>query len=126
MTQHSLTIRDATIDDFTAAPVRKKAPPRSSKILPKPRWLKAAPADSENYQTLRATVRQLGLATVCEEARCPNIGECWGGGEDNSATATGAGPGGGPLLVGNGGSLCVSVSSFSSIDFVVAVIESMR
>ena len=28
------------------------------------------------------------LATVCEEARCPNIGECWGGGEDNIATAT--------------------------------------
>jgi len=69
-------------------PVRKKAPPRSSKILPKPRWLKAAPADSENYQKLRSTVRELGLATVCEEARCPNIGECWGGGEDQIATAT--------------------------------------
>jgi lipoic acid synthetase len=68
--------------------VRKKAPPRSSKILPKPRWLKAKPADSENYQRLRNTVRELGLATVCEEARCPNIGECWGGGEDETATAT--------------------------------------
>lgn len=78
---------DVTIDDFTR-PVRKKAPPRSSKILPKPRWLKAAPADSENYQKLRSTVRELGLATVCEEARCPNIGECWGGGEDQTATAT--------------------------------------
>lgn len=87
-----LAVEDSTIDDFTgaqpAAPIRKKAPPRSSKILPKPRWLKAAPADSENYQKLRKTVRELGLATVCEEARCPNIGECWGGGEDNTATAT--------------------------------------
>jgi len=85
-----------TLDEFAAAaadaapsrPVRKKAPPRSSKILPKPRWLKAAPADSENYKKLRATVRELGLATVCEEARCPNIGDCWGGGEDQTATAT--------------------------------------
>lgn len=90
--REKLAVEDTSIDDFadpqTGRPVRKKAPPRSSKILPKPRWLKAAPADSDNYQRLRSTVRELGLATVCEEARCPNIGECWGGGEDNSATAT--------------------------------------
>lgn len=96
--REKLASEDASLDDFattttnndnTVVPVRKKAPPRSSRVLPKPRWLKAAPADSENYQSLRATVRELGLATVCEEARCPNIGECWGGGEDNnSATAT--------------------------------------
>jgi lipoyl synthase len=82
------THSSATIDDFFIRPIRKKAPPRSSKILPKPAWLKAAPADSENYQRLRTTVRELGLATVCEEARCPNIGECWGGGKDQTATAT--------------------------------------
>ena len=91
--REKLATEEASIDEFTSSsspdrPVRKKAPPRSSKILPKPRWLKAAPADSANYQHLRSTVRELGLATVCEEARCPNIGECWGGGEDNSATAT--------------------------------------
>lgn len=63
-------------------------PKRRSTILPKPRWLKARPANSDNYHRLRATVRELGLATVCEEARCPNIGECWGGGEDSTATAT--------------------------------------
>jgi lipoic acid synthetase len=90
---------DSSLDDFAGSGnntandsnkpiVRKKAPPRSSKILPKPRWLKAAPADSENYQALRKTVRELGLATVCEEARCPNIGECWGGGDGGTATAT--------------------------------------
>lgn len=79
-----------TLDDFAAGdkPVRRKAPKRSSKVLPKPKWLKAKPADSENYQKLRSTVRDLGLATVCEEARCPNIGECWGGGPDETATAT--------------------------------------
>ncbi|KAG7346464.1 lipoyl synthase [Nitzschia inconspicua] len=89
-----LAQEDAKLDEFVAASsqdapiVRKKAPPRSSKVLPKPRWLKAKPADSENYHRLRNTVRELGLATVCEEARCPNIGECWGGGEDETATAT--------------------------------------
>jgi len=68
--------------------VRRKAAPRSAKILPKPKWLKVQPADSDNYRRLRKTVRESGLATVCEEARCPNIGECWGGGEDQTATAT--------------------------------------
>lgn len=68
--------------------IRRKAPPRPAKILPKPSWLKAQPATSENYLSLRNTVRELGLATVCEEAKCPNIGECWGGGPDSTATAT--------------------------------------
>jgi lipoyl synthase len=92
--REQLAQEDASLDDFALATssdealVRKKAPPRSSRILPKPRWLKAKPADSENYHRLRNTVRELGLATVCEEARCPNIGECWGGGEEEMATAT--------------------------------------
>lgn len=38
----------------------------------------------ENYERLKGTVRRLKLATVCEEARCPNIGECWGGGKVRS------------------------------------------
>ncbi len=77
------------VNDTTVAITRKKAPPRPANILPKPSWLKAQPATSENYLSLRSTVRELGLATVCEEAKCPNIGECWGGeGEDSTATAT--------------------------------------
>ena len=82
---------DSTSLEEFANPKRKKAPPRSSNILPKPNWLKAAPATSPTYHQLRHTVRQLGLATVCEEARCPNIGDCWGGGGDameTTATAT--------------------------------------
>lgn len=89
--RNQLAQDDETLDDFAVSPPprkNRKAPPRSSKILPKPRWLKAQPADSDNYKALRSTVRELGLATVCEEARCPNIGECWGGGDDNTATAT--------------------------------------
>lgn len=50
----------------------------------KPSWLKVrAPGDhaaEKEYQRLRSSLRNLGLSTVCEEARCPNIGECWGGG----------------------------------------------
>jgi lipoic acid synthetase len=43
-----------------------------------PEWLKVrAPGGPGYVETLR-TVRELGLHTVCEEARCPNIGECWG------------------------------------------------
>jgi len=85
--QAKLNAEETSIDDFVAIK-RKKAAPRSSKILPKPRWLKSKPANSENYKRLRDTVSDLGLATVCEEARCPNIGECWGGGDDQVATAT--------------------------------------
>jgi len=40
-------------------------------------------AGGERYQKLKATVKDLGLATVCQEARCPNVGECW-----SSGTAT--------------------------------------
>lgn len=50
----------------------------------KPPWLKVRPpgdhAAEKEYQRLRTSLRGLGLSTVCEEARCPNIGECWGGG----------------------------------------------
>lgn len=67
---------------------QRKAAPRPAHILPKPSWLKAQPATSENYLSLRSTVRELGLATVCEEAKCPNIGECWGGGGDGKTEGT--------------------------------------
>ncbi|POM65667.1 Lipoyl synthase, mitochondrial, partial [Phytophthora palmivora] len=46
------------------------------------------PTQGANYERLRKTVKSLGLSTVCEEAKCPNIGECWGGGKDGIATAT--------------------------------------
>ncbi len=46
----------------------------------KPPWLKVRMPGSPRYQELKARARTLRLATVCEEARCPNIGECWSGG----------------------------------------------
>ncbi|EDO40424.1 predicted protein, partial [Nematostella vectensis] len=51
-------------------------------------WLKTEIPIGKNYSKLKNHLRELNLSTVCEEAKCPNIGECWGGGEDNTATAT--------------------------------------
>ena len=48
----------------------------SKKTLPKPAWLRAQAPAGENYTRLHKTVRSLGLATVCEEARCPNVSVC--------------------------------------------------
>ena len=56
----------------------------------KPTWLRIdAPTGKrrENVDRLAASVKSLNLATVCEEARCPNLGECWGG-KEGTATAT--------------------------------------
>ena len=50
---------------------------------PKPDWLKVRAPGSPGYLRLKGLMRELGLHTVCEEARCPNIGECW-----NHGTAT--------------------------------------
>ena len=43
----------------------------------KPEWLRVKAPVSREYQDTRALMRRLNLATVCEEAACPNIGECW-------------------------------------------------
>jgi lipoic acid synthetase len=52
----------------------------SSRLEKKPEWLRIKLPSGENYVKVRQTVSSLGLHTVCEEARCPNIGECWGAG----------------------------------------------
>lgn len=44
---------------------------------PKPPWLRVRVPGGENYHRLRRTLRALQLNTVCEHARCPNIGTCW-------------------------------------------------
>ncbi len=45
--------------------------------VPKPDWLKVRAPGSSNYLRLKGLMREMGLHTVCEEAHCPNIGECW-------------------------------------------------
>jgi lipoic acid synthetase len=67
----------------------------------KPRWLKAPMAAGEHYDFVRRTVREHRLATVCEEAKCPNIGECW-----NAGTAT--------IMVM--GAVCTRACRFCSVD----------
>lgn len=54
-----------------------------TKREPKPPWLKVRAPGGETYTFLKHTLRKLELNTVCEEARCPNVGECW-----NAGTAT--------------------------------------
>ncbi len=49
----------------------------------RPDWIKARAPVGERYESLRALMRDLALHTVCEEARCPNVGDCW-----NRGTAT--------------------------------------
>lgn len=67
----------------------------------KPRWLKAPVPQGEGYDFVRRTVREHTLATVCEEARCPNIGECW-----NAGTAT--------IMVM--GAVCTRACRFCAVD----------
>jgi lipoyl synthase len=54
-----------------------------SALRRRPEWMKVPAPTGENHAELVRLVRELGLHTVCEEARCPNIGECW-----NHRTAT--------------------------------------
>src|SRR4051812_34884197 len=52
-------------------------------IVPRPEWIKARAPMGERYERLLGLMRGLDLHTVCEEARCPNLGDCW-----NRGTAT--------------------------------------
>jgi lipoyl synthase len=47
------------------------------RFQPKPPWLKVRAPGGETYHALKGMLRSLDLHTVCEEARCPNVGECW-------------------------------------------------
>ncbi|DBA01605.1 TPA: hypothetical protein N0F65_011361 [Lagenidium giganteum] len=81
-----ITLEDFAFGTDATTGVKPSRKPNASNR--KPSWLKAQPTEGPNYERLKKTVRGLGLATVCEEAKCPNIGECWGGGKDGVATAT--------------------------------------
>lgn len=63
-------------------------PGRKKQITRLPEWLKTPIPDNSNYKKIKKDLRGLGLHTVCEEARCPNISDCWGGSDKSAATAT--------------------------------------
>jgi lipoic acid synthetase len=67
----------------------------------KPAWLRAPMPAGPRFDTVRRTVRAHRLATVCEEAKCPNIGECW-----NAGTAT-------LMLMGE---VCTRACRFCAVD----------
>ncbi|MBI1800116.1 MAG: lipoyl synthase, partial [Chloroflexi bacterium] len=58
------------VEPMTTAPVRPRHP----------EWIKVRAPWGEEYSRLKGLMRGLQLHTVCEEALCPNIGECWGAG----------------------------------------------
>lgn len=59
---------------MTAAPISQENSPRK---LTKPEWIRVKAPQSEGYKSTRDLMRTNKLHTVCEEAACPNIGECW-------------------------------------------------
>jgi lipoyl synthase len=67
----------------------------------KPGWLKAKAPSGEGFQAVKGIVKEHRLATVCEEAKCPNIGECW-----NAGTAT-------IMLMG---AVCTRACRFCAVD----------
>ena len=68
---------------------------------PKPSWLRAKAPVGTGFQAVKALVKEHRLATVCEEAKCPNIGECW-----NAGTAT-------IMLMG---AVCTRACRFCAVD----------
>lgn len=73
-------------------PVGASMGPVKRGVEPLPPWLKLKVpkglSSQPRFNKIRHSMRSKKLSTVCEEAKCPNIGECWGGEEDGTATAT--------------------------------------
>lgn len=63
------------VDNRPRHPEKAKRP--ETAVLPKPDWIRVKASQSPVYAETREVVRSHGLHTVCEEAGCPNIGECW-------------------------------------------------
>jgi lipoic acid synthetase len=69
------------INTVAATPLRPRHPEKAHRpdlpSPPKPDWIRVRAPNTRGYAETRGIVRQHGLVTVCEEAGCPNIGECW-------------------------------------------------
>lgn len=78
----------ATEDEWQNYDGKLKREKGEEQRLRLPPWLKKEIPIGANFNKIKTQLRELKLATVCEEARCPNIGECWGGGEHGTQTAT--------------------------------------
>ena len=69
------SIRDKKNDPALRHPEKQNRP--DNPIQRKPDWIRVKAPTSPEYHETRKMMRELNLATVCEEAACPNIGECW-------------------------------------------------
>jgi len=67
----------ATVIESPAFRHPEKRERAETPLLRKPPWLRVRAPGSQGYLATRSIVREHGLSTVCEEAACPNIGECW-------------------------------------------------
>ncbi|HEX2448817.1 MAG TPA: lipoyl synthase [Methyloceanibacter sp.] len=71
-----------TLLDRTVARARPRHPEKAqlpdTPVLPKPAWIRVRAPGAHAFDQTRDTLRAHRLVTVCEEAACPNIGECWG------------------------------------------------
>ncbi len=71
----------ATVIDTTKGAARPRHPEKAHRpdnpVARKPSWIRVKAPVSKEYARTRRIVQEHGLATVCEEAACPNIGECW-------------------------------------------------
>lgn len=65
---------------MTVTPTRERVAPQTTETRPlrRPEWIKVRAPAGETYQWLQTLMRSKELHTVCEEAMCPNLGECWG------------------------------------------------
>src|SRR5450432_1035896 len=91
-----------TPQGFTAIRDGIKSRPVAPQPVPaKPPWLRAQMASGANFNAVRGIVHEHRLSTVCEEAKCPNIGECW-----NAGTAT-------IMLMG---AVCTRACRFCAVD----------
>jgi len=93
-------IRDG-IKARTAPPGAPGQPPPPAVVTRKPAWLKVRAPSGTGFRTVQGIVHEHRLATVCEEAKCPNIGECW-----NAGTAT-------LMLMG---AVCTRACRFCAVD----------
>jgi lipoic acid synthetase len=69
------------VDTVSATPLRPRHPEKVNRpdafSPPKPDWIRVRAPNTRGYADTRKIVKENGLVTVCEEAGCPNIGECW-------------------------------------------------
>ncbi|GJJ09885.1 hypothetical protein Clacol_004109 [Clathrus columnatus] len=77
-----------TLDDFIQDDIVEDTVVLGNISQPRlPSYLKTSIPTGSSFNKIKKDLRGLGLHTVCEEARCPNIGECWGGGSNSSLAA---------------------------------------